>query len=108
VAAVAARVRCHDKVAPLVASWFSACATGSGFSASRSSRRCIFAMSRVAKQMLASPSPCSARTARIRSAGAPSPSGDINSSVMLSSVNSTRSAPSPEFRHAGVRANSVW
>jgi hypothetical protein len=46
-------------------------------------------------------------TARIRSAVALSPLGDINSSVILSSVNSTRSAPSPLFRHAGARANSI-
>ena len=65
-------------------------------------------MSLVRKQRLASPSPCSAITLRIRSAVAPSPAGDISSSVMLSSVNSTRSAPSPLLRHAGVRANSVW
>ena len=35
---VAARVRCHDSVAPDAVSRLSACVTGSGFSASRSSR----------------------------------------------------------------------
>ena len=45
-------------VAPEIASRLSTSGTGSGFSASRSSRRCIFAMSLVRKQMLASPSPC--------------------------------------------------
>ena len=82
--------------------------TGSGFSVSRSSRRCNFAMSLVRKQRLASPSPCSASTARMRSALALSPLGAISSSVTLSSVNSTRSAPSPPLRHDGARANSVW
>jgi hypothetical protein len=80
----------------------------SGFSVSRSSLRCVLAMSLVRKQMLASPSPCVARTLRIRSAFASSPLGAINSSVVLSSVNSTRSAPSPLFCHAGERANKVW
>ena len=107
-ASVAARVRFHDRVAPVAISRLSASATGSGFSASRSSRRCSRAMSPVRKQRLANPSPCLAITARIRSAVASSPLGAINSRVMLSSVNSTRSAPSPELRHAGVRANSVW
>jgi len=100
--------RFHDRVAPDVVSRLSASATGSGFSVSRSSLRCIFAMSLVRKQRLASPSPCSAMTARIRSAAVPSPLGAINSSVMLSSVNNTRSAPSPLFCQAGDRANSIW
>ena len=60
------------------------------------------------KQRLASPSPCSCRSPRgCGRRSAPSPDGAINSSVMLSSVNSTRSAPSPLLRHAGVRANRV-
>jgi len=107
VVSVAARVRFHDRVAPNVVSRLSTSATGSGFSASRSSRRCIFAMSLVRKHRLASPSPCAASTARMRSAAAPSPDGAISSSVVLSSVNSTRSAPSPLFRQAGARANNV-
>ena len=67
-ASVAARVRFHDSVAPVIASRLSTSATGSGFSVSRSSRRCILAMSSVRKQRLASPSPCAASTARMRSA----------------------------------------
>ncbi len=53
------------------ASRLSTSATGSGFRVSRSSRRCIFAMSSVRKQRLANPSPCAARTLRMRSALAP-------------------------------------
>jgi hypothetical protein len=108
VASVDARVRFHDKVAPEATSRLSASATGSGLSASRSSLRCIFAMSAVRKQMLARPSPCLAMTARIRSAVTLKPFGAISSSVMLSSVNSMRSAPSPALRHAGAQPSSVW
>ncbi len=68
VASVAARIRFHDRTAPVPASRLSASATGSGFSASRSSLRCSLATSWVRKHRLASPSPCSAMTARIRSA----------------------------------------
>ena len=61
VASVAARVRFHDNSgASDVASRLSTWVIGSGFSVKRSSLRCIFAMSPVRKQMLASPSPRSA------------------------------------------------
>ena len=108
-ASVAARVRFHDSVAPEIASRLSTSATGSGFSVSRSSRRCILAMSPVRKQMLASPSPCAVEhRANAIARSAPSPLGATNSSVVLSSVNRTRSAPSPPYCQAGARANKVW
>ena len=93
-----------DTITPIV---YESAATGSGFRVSRSSLRCILAMSPVRKHRLASPSPCAASTLRIRSALASLPAGAISSSDMLSSVNSTRSAPSPLLRQAGARANSV-
>jgi len=46
VSSVAARVRFQRNKAPEPTSWLSTSATGSGFSARRSSRRCILAMSR--------------------------------------------------------------
>ena len=54
-----------------------------------------------------SPAPRPARRARRESGPRSRPRrlGAINSSVMLSSVNSTRSAPSPLFCQAGARAN---
>ena len=54
VASVAARVRFHASVAPEIASRLSTSVIGSGFSVSRSSLRCVLAMSLVRKQMLAS------------------------------------------------------
>ena len=54
VSSVAARVRFQCRTAPLASSLLSTSATGSGFSATRSSRRCILPMSATRKHRLAS------------------------------------------------------
>ena len=81
-------------------------ATGSGFNATRSSLRCIFSMSPTRKQMLASPSPQTLITPRMRSAVGEWPAGAISSSVILSRVNSTVSAPSLAPRQDGAHPSS--
>ena len=55
VSSVAARVRFQCSVAPDTESLLSTSATGSGFSATRSSRRCILPMSAVAKAQAGEP-----------------------------------------------------
>src|SRR5882757_10706549 len=59
-------------------------------------------MSPTRKQMLASPSPQMLITERMRSAVGEAPAGAISSSVMLSRVKSTVSAPSLWLRHDGA------
>jgi len=107
----AARVRLQDNVVPegRVAT-FPLPRPVSGFSASRSSRRCIFT-DVTGTENRGSPTPRRAQQRRCESAPrvASLPAGAISSSVMLSSVNSTRSAPSPLSRHAGeARETRVW
>jgi hypothetical protein len=59
-----------------------------------------------AEAMLASPSPPILITVRMRSAVGEVPAGAISSSVMLSRVKSTVSAPSFAPRHDGARPSS--